>query len=642
MSKQKNGERLPTEYQNFIHLSRYSRWDWALERRETWVETVERYMNYFDGRLKERFNYSIPLEDFKRLRASILSLAIMPSMRCMMTAGPALDKENIAGYNCSYIHVDKPTSFDEILYVLMNGTGVGFSVEERYTAKLPVVPPKMYKTDSIIKVHDSKLGWAKAFRELIALLYSGLEPSWDLSEIRPAGSILRTFGGRASGPAPLDNLFKFTVQVFKSAGDRRLRPIECHDIVCKTAEVVVVGGVRRSALISLSDLGDSQMRGAKSGNWWDRNGQRALANNSANYHEIPDMGTFMSEWMSLYDSKSGERGIFSSKAAESHVERRLEGRRVPLDDFGTNPCCEIILRSRELCNLSEVVVRRGDSVEDINEKVRLATILGTMQSTLTEFRYVNEQWKENCEEERLLGVSMTGIMDNVFTSTPSEELANALMCWRTTAQKTNNEVATAIGIKPSAAITCVKPSGTVSQLVDSSSGIHGRHAPFYIRTVRMDAKDPMTQFMKDSGFPWEPDVTRPDHTCVFPFPQRSPRGSTMRDSLTAVEQMEVWMMYQEHWCEHKASVTVSVHEHEWMEVGAWVYENFDSVSGISFLPYNEHVYEQAPYQDCTEEEWKELNEQMPVVKWDDLSKWEHEDYTTASQELSCHGNSCEI
>ena len=570
-----------------------------------------------------------------------------------MTAGPALKKENVAGYNCSYVKIDNQRSFDEILYVLMNGTGVGFSVEEEYTNQLPAIPDELYDTDTTIIVADSKLGWAKAFKELISLLYGGHIPKWDISKVRAAGTPLKTFGGRASGPQPLEDLFTFTINTFRNATGRKLKQIECHDIVCKTAEIVVVGGVRRSALISLSDLNDREMRFAKSGNWWEHNVQRALANNSVNYKEKPDVGTFMREWLSLYDSKSGERGIYNGLSAKRTVEG-LNGRyfgengepirrRAPREDFGTNPCSEIILRSREFCNLSECVIRRDDTREHLKEKVRVATILGTFQSTLTEFKYLSREWKRNCEEERLLGVSLTGIMDNPLTNGSKKGLDKLLEELRDVAYETNKEWAEKLGIPPSAAITCVKPSGTVSQLVDSASGIHARHNPFYIRTVRADNKDPLCNLMKEMGFPNEPDVTKPDHTTVFSFPMKSPKDAVFRMDMTALEQLELWKTYATSWCEHKPSVTISVKEDEWVDVAAWVYENFDSISGISFLPFSEHVYRQAPYQDCTKEEYDKALKTMPKnVDWAELSKYESQDYTISSQELACTAGGCEV
>ena len=645
--------RLPTTYQEYIHLSRYARWDYNQGRRETWDETVERYFNFFTEWLEEKHEYKLENGEKTELENVVKDLGVMPSMRCLMTAGPALKKENTAGYNCSYVKVDNQRSFDEILYVLMNGTGVGFSVEEEYTTQLPVIPDELYDTDTVIVVADSKLGWAKAFKELISLLYGGHVPKWDVSKVRPAGAPLKTFGGRASGPEPLVDLFNFTINTFRNAKGRKLKQIECHDIVCKTAEIVVVGGVRRSALISLSDLNDREMRFAKSGQWWEQNVQRALANNSVNYKEKPDVGTFMREWLSLYDSKSGERGIYNSMSAKRTVER-INGRyrdgsgdyirsREPREDFGTNPCSEIILRSREFCNLSEVVIRRNDTRESLKAKVKHATILGTFQSTLTEFKYLSREWKRNCDEERLLGVSLTGIMDNPLTNGSKGKLDELLEELRDVAYETNKEWAEKLGIPTSAAITCVKPSGTVSQLVDSASGIHARHNPYYIRTVRADNKDPLCKLMQEMGFPNEPDVTKPDHTTVFSFPMKSPNGAVCRTDMTALEQLNLWKTYADSWCEHKPSVTITVKEQEWVDVASWVYENFDSISGISFLPFSEHVYRQAPYQDCTEQEYKEALKTMPKnVDWAELSKYESQDYTVASQELACTAGGCEV
>ena len=645
--------RLPTIYQEYIHLSRYARWDYDLGRRETWDETVGRYFNFFTEWLEEKHDYKLENGQRIELENSVKELKVMPSMRCLMTAGPALEKENVAGYNCAYIKVDSPRSFDEILYVLMNGTGVGFSVEQEYTNQLPAVPEELYDTDTVVVVTDSKLGWAKAFKELVSLLYGGHIPKWDVSKVREAGAPLKTFGGRASGPAPLVDLFKFTINTFKNSLGRKLHPIECHDIVCKTAEIVVVGGVRRSALISLSNLNDREMRFAKHGEWHTHNVQRALSNNSVNYKEKPDVGTFMREWLSLYDSKSGERGIYNGMSAKKTVEQLNEKykdedgkfitRRIAREDFGTNPCSEIILRSREFCNLSECVVRREDTRESLKEKVRTAAILGTFQSTLTNFRYLSREWKKNCDEERLLGVSLTGIMDSPLTNGSKKGLDKLLEELRTVAYETNKEWADKLGIPVSAAITCVKPSGTVSQLVDSASGIHARHNPYYIRTVRADNKDPLCKLMKNMGFPNEIDVTKPEHTTVFSFPMKAPKGAVCRMDMTALEQLELWKVYAKSWCEHKPSVTISVKEDEWVEVAAWVYDHFDSISGISFLPFSEHAYRQAPYQDCTEEEYKETVKTMPKnVDWAKLSKYESQDYTIASQEMACTAGGCEI
>ena len=582
-------------------------------------------------------------EETDELEEAIFATRVMPSMRCLMTAGEALKRENIAGYNCSYVAVNRVAAFDEILYVLMNGTGVGFSVERQYTSALPVVAEEFYMSDTVITVADSKLGWAKGFKELLGMLYIGQIPKWDLSKVRPAGAPLKTFGGRASGPEPLESLFEFCVTTFKNAQGRKLSSLECHDVVCKIAEIVVVGGVRRSALISLSNLSDDRMRHAKSGSWWEQNGQRALANNSACYSEKPDIGIFMDEWKSLYDSKSGERGIFNRESANKMAAKN--GRRI-IDgqEFGTNPCSEIILRDREFCNLSEAVIRTSDTKETLKEKVRIATILGTFQSTLTNFKYVSNMWKKNCSEERLLGVSLTGIMDNPLTNGKEKGLENLLEELKEVAVETNKKWAKKLGIPRSVAITCVKPSGTVSQLTDAASGIHARHNPFYIRTVRGDKKDPLTKMMTDAGFPVEDDIMNPSHTAVFSFPMKVDKHSVFRTDMNAIEQVELWLTYQKHWCEHKPSVTISVKEHEWLEVGAWVYENFDWMSGVSFLPFSEHSYKQAPYQDCDNNQYKELLNKMPKnVDWSMLGEYEKSDMTIGSQELACSAaGGCEI
>jgi len=635
---------LPTSYQEFIHLSRYSRWLPDKERRETWDETVARYFDFFTEHLKDLHKYRLTKALRDELEEAVLSLKVMPSMRCLMTAGEALKRENIAGYNCSYIAVDRPSAFDEILYVLMNGTGVGFSVERQYINELPRIADEFHVSDTTITVADSKLGWAKALKELVGMLYIGQIPCWDLSKIRPAGSPLKTFGGRASGPEPLEALFNFTVTIFKNANGRKLSSIECHDIVCKIAEIVVVGGVRRSALISLSNLSDDRMRAAKHGQWWTTEPQRALANNSACYTEKPDIGVFMDEWKALYESKSGERGIFNRESAVKVSEQ--SGRRNTTDfDFGTNPCSEIILRNREFCNLSEVVVRPTDTRKTLLEKVRLATILGTFQATLVNFKYVSSAWKKNCEEERLLGVSLTGIMDSKLLNgkAPRQILPALLQDLRNEAIRTNAELSKKIGINQSVSITCIKPSGTVSQLVDAASGIHARHNPYYIRTVRGDKKDPLTKMMKDSGFPVEDDAMNPSHTSVFSFPMKVDEDAVFRTDLTAIEQLELWLTYQKYWCEHKPSVTISVKESEWLEVGAWVYKHFDYMSGVSFLPFAEHTYKQAPYQDIKKEEYELLLDRMPKkVEWSKLSEYEKTDMTIGSQELACVAGGCEI
>jgi ribonucleoside-diphosphate reductase alpha chain len=632
---------LPTPYQQYIHASRYARYSYENNRRETWDETVTRYFNFFEEHLHDNHDYKLTDNNRKMLEDGIKELKVMPSMRCLMTAGEALKRENVAGYNCSYIAVNNLRAFDELLYVLMNGTGVGFSVERQFVTELPIINEDFHATDTIIMVSDSKLGWAKALRELISLLAAGQIPQWNLSRVRPAGSPLKTFGGRASGPEPLEDLFRFFINIFRDAAGRKLTSLEAHDLCCKIAEVVVVGGVRRSALISLSNLSDDRMRHAKAGRWWESNVQRSLANNSACYTEKPDMGIFMEEWKSLYESKSGERGIFNRQAAQSRSE--MNGRRDATHEFGTNPCSEIILRDREFCNLTEVIIRGDDTEETLEEKVKLATILGTFQSTLTNFRYLNRKWGENCEEERLLGVSMTGIMDNVLTNGKKKGLEDLLVKLRQVAIDTNKYWAKQLGITQSAAITCVKPSGTVSQLVDSASGIHARHAPYYVRTVRADKKDPLAKMMYEQGFPCEDDVTKPEHTWVFSFPVKGPAKGVYRKDMNALEQLNLWKIYQEHWCEHKPSITISVKEEEWMEVGAWVYGNFDMMSGVSFLPMSDHTYRQAPYQDCTKEQYDKLFREMPKnINWMKLQEYEEQDMTAGSQDLACSAGSCEI
>ena len=624
---------LPTPYQNFIALSRYARW--TGEKRETWSETVDRYIDNIVKPLTGEDSY------IKDIRDAILSLEVMPSMRSMMTAGPAAARDNTCMYNCSYVAVDKPKRFDEAMFILLCGTGVGFSVERQYVQKLPEVPERLFKSETTIVVKDSKEGWAKAYRQLLALLWSGEIPQWDVSKVRPAGARLKTFGGRASGPAPLVDLFNFTVEKFLNATGRKLTSIECHDIMCKIGEIVVVGGVRRSAMISLSNLSDDKMRHAKSGQWWENYGHRALANNSVAYTDKPDAETFMREWTALIESKSGERGIFNRQASQKQAAKN--GRRNPDSDFGTNPCSEIILKNAQFCNLTECVVRATDNIEDIERKVKYATILGTIQATYTKFPYLSKDWTDNTEEERLLGVSLTGIMDNPLMTSANAGLAKTLEHLRNVAITTNAEWSERLGIPQSAAITCVKPSGTVSQLVDSASGIHARHSPYYIRTVRGDNKDPLTQFLIDQGVPNEPDVMKPDATTVFSFPQKAPAGAVTRNDMTAIEQLETWLTYQRHWCEHKPSITVSVRDSEWVSVGAFVFEHFDEMSGVSFLPHSDHTYQQAPYQDCDKSDYEELLSLMPTeIDWSKLTDYEKEDNTAGMQTMACSGDSCEI
>jgi ribonucleoside-diphosphate reductase alpha chain len=631
-------------YENFIALSRYARWIPEENRRETWRETVDRYFSFMTNHLKENYNYVPEDTLLSDLKEAVFNRNVMPSMRSVMTAGAALDRDNVAGYNCSFVPVDSPRSFDETMYILMCGTGVGFSVEYKYINKLPSVPDTLEKSSTTIIVEDSKQGWAKAYRELLALLWSGQIPSIDVSKLRPAGARLKTMGGRSSGPQPLVNLFDFTIAKFKGALGRQLKPIECHDIMCKIGEIVVVGGVRRSAMISLSNINDIEMAQAKSGNWWESNSQRALSNNSVAYSRKPEMEQFIAEWKSLYDSKSGERGIYNVKAAQNQAAKY--GRRDPEIHYGTNPCAEIILRPYQFCNLSEVVIRENDTTTTVAEKVRLATILGTWQSTLTDFKYLRKIWKDNTEEERLLGVSLTGQFGNKFFSGKEDlnKLEDALNRLREYARTINSEEAGKIGISESAAITCVKPSGTVSQLVGVSSGMHPWHSDYYIRTVRGDKKDPLSTFLKEVGIPVEDDFMKPTDTYVFSFPVKAPEGAILREHLTAIDHLNIWLVYQRAWCEHKPSITVSVKEEEWMEVGAWVYKHFDEVSGISFLPYSDHSYKQAPYQEVSEVEYLELSAKMPSsIRWEDLSFYETEDGTSGTQTLACTSDgNCEI
>ena len=625
---------LPTDYQAFIHTSRYARWLEDENRRETWPETVRRYMENIVKPIV------ITKSEYKIIEDSILNLSVMPSMRALMTAGAALNRDNTAGYNCSYLPVDDPKAFDEAMYILLCGTGVGFSVERQYIQNLPEVP-ELSESETTVVVKDSKEGWAKGLRQVLALLWAGEIPKWDVSQVRPAGARLKTFGGRAYGPAPLIDLFNFCVNTFRSASGRKLSSIECHDLMCYIGQIVVVGGVRRSAMISLSNLSDGRMRHAKSGNWWETAGHRALANNSVCYTEKPDSETFMREWLALVESKSGERGVFNRQACKVLAER--SGRRDPDHEFGTNPCSEISLRPYQFCNLTEVVVRATDTLKDIKNKVEAATILGTIQATYTKFPYLRKIWQRNTEEERLLGVSLTGVMDNPIMTSANKNLARDLESLKQHAVYVNSVWSKRLGIEQSTAVTCCKPSGTVSQLVDSASGIHARHSLHYIRTVRGDNKDPLTQFMKSQGIPFEPCVMKPDSTTVFSFPIASPRKSVTRNDMTAIQQLEMWLIYQRHWTEHKPSVTITVRDNEWMEVGAFVYKNFDEMSGVSFLPHSDHTYQQAPYQDCNKKDYEILKSIMPnKIDWSKLSSFEAEDTTKSSQTFACTGEVCEM
>lgn len=636
--------RITDPYRNFIHVSRYARWRDQDNRRETWAETVDRYMGFMRNHLKVNQGYDIPVDQYDKVRSFILNHKALPSMRALMTAGPALERNNVAGYNCSYVVMDNPVAFDETLYILMNGTGVGFSAESVYTSKLPSIPAELAPSLYTIKVGDSKEGWAYALRELIHELYAGEIPTWDTSGVRPAGSRLKTFGGRSSGPEPLEGLFQFVVDLFTKAAGRQLTPLEVHDLVCKIASVVVVGGVRRSALISLGDLEDPHMRGAKSGEWWENFGHRGLANNSAVYDSRPPRSVFESEWESLVASGSGERGIFNREASQRQASRF--GKRDANVDYGTNPCSEIILMPNQFCNLSTIVVHADDTEEDLFEKAEIATILGTWQSTLTNFKYLRPEWRENTEKERLLGVSMTGIFGNTLLNGKARGLEGTgefLTHLRNHVTYVNAREADAIGIPHSAAATCVKPEGTTSQKTNTSSGGHPWHDDQYERTTRQDIKDPVTTFMIDAGFPHEPDVTNPEHTMVFSWPIKAPEGAITRKDITAIDHLEMWMVYQRDWCEHKPSVTITVKSHEWDDVREWVWEHFDDISGVSFLPYSDHTYQQAPYQDLTPAQYDDLVARMPKnVDWSLLSVYETEDQTTSVQDLACVAGGCEV
>lgn len=627
-------------YNTFIAKSRYSRYLDDKGRREHWSETVARYFDFMTEHLKTKQNYTLSPELRKELETAVVNLEVVPSMRAVMTAGPALERQNVAAFNCSYLPIDDPKAFDEAMYILLCGTGVGFSVEQQYVSKLPEVPEQLFASQTTIVVSDSKEGWAKSLRQLIALLYSGEVPRYDLSKVRPAGARLKVFGGRASGPGPLEELFKFTIAKFRGAVGRRLSSIECHDILCKIGEVVVVGGVRRSAMISLSDLSDDKMAHAKAGNWWDGQGQRALANNSATYAETPSIGQFMREWSSIYESHSGERGIFNREASQKQAAKN--GRRDETYAFGTNPCSEIILRPYQFCNLSSCIVRSYDTVSTLENKVRLATILGTFQASLTEFPYLRKIWEKNTKEEALLGVSMTGICDNELLNNPDDEdLPARLERLRDVAITTNIEFAAAIGINQSVAVTAIKPEGTVSQLCSTASGIHPQHSKYYIRRVRADNKDPLTQFMLSSGFVGEPCYLKPDSTTVFSFPVKVDDGGLLREDLTAIQHLRLWLLFQRHYCEHKPSVTISVREDEWMDVGAWVYRHFDEVTGVSFLPMDGGTYKQAPYEDCDEETYNKLKALVPnAVDWENFK--EYDDNVEGAQTLSCTAGGCEI
>lgn len=593
-----------------------------------------------DGLVPEDFLCSWKRANFRQLTSTYKVVGIEDNAPCPVYCAEVPDTNTfvleggIVTGNCAYVSVDNPRAFDEILYILMCGTGVGFSVERQNITQLPSVPKYLSEESVEITVEDSKIGWATALRSLIGLLYCGTIPSYNVSKIRPAGSRLKTFGGRASGPAPLVELFNFIIATFKKAAGRKLTSIECHDIVCKIADSVVVGGVRRSALISLSNLSDTRMRTAKSGQWWVDEPQRALANNSVAYTEKPEMLRFINEWTALIESRSGERGIFNRQSAKNKAISN--GRRNPEQEFGCNPCAEINLPSCGLCNLTEAIARADDTLDTLKHKIELATILGTFQSTLTNFRYVRPLWRENAESERLLGVSLTGINDcpALLNASPHE-----LTALRDHAIAVNKKWAAVLNISPSVAVTTVKPSGTVSQLVDCASGIHERFSQYYIRRIRADATDPLARFMIDNGFSFEYCDKNKEKTVIFSFPIVSP-GTRTEKNKTAIEQLELYKKFYEHWCEHNVSVTITVKDEEWLGVGDWVYQNWESIGGVSFLPYSDHVYVQPPYEACSQETYERLRQSLPSIDFSMLH--ESEDGTTRVKELACSGGMCEL
>lgn len=629
-------------YQEYIHQSRYSRYRDDLDRRESWTETIDRVRDFWVDRIPNNMK-----EDLTDAMEAVHRKDIMPSMRIMMSAGKALSDHNVAGYNCAYVPIDDPRVFSEIVYILMCGTGVGFSVEGKYVNKLPEVDKNMMDTETVIRVKDSKLGWASAYRELISLLYSGRVPQWDLSKIRPSGARLKTFGGRASGPQPLDDLFRFTVGTFKTARGRKLTTLEVHDVVCKIADIVVVGGVRRSALISLSNLSDERLRGAKSGQYWLEQGtsQRGLSNNSIAYTTKPDVDSFMAEMVSMCKDKNGERGIFSRYAA---TEKYKDHRRDENQEWGCNPCSEILLRPAQFCNLTEVIVRPKDTIETLRTKVQQATLLGTLQASLTDFKFLSKRWRDNCEEEALLGVSLTGCADHKVlngykkSAVMKDEMIDWLLTLKKEAVECNKKTAKKLGINQAAAVTCVKPSGTVSQLCDTASGIHPRFSKYYIRRVRGDVKDPLSQFLQKIGIPTEEDVTNKENV-VFSFPMEAPDGSLLVDNVDAIEQLKIWQTYNDYYTEHKPSVTIYYTQDEFPEVCAYVWKHFDTMSGISFLPRDEHIYTQPPYEKIDKETYKKLKAEMPkTIDWKELAEFETGDNTTVQPELACTAGACEL
>jgi len=616
----------------FVYIRTYSRWIEEKKRRETWEETVDRFMNFI---VKERVD-KIPNKVLKKIKEKILNFEVMPSMRAMWSAGNAAKNENVSMYNCAFTAVDKPEAFAESLYILMCGTGLGYSVEKEIIEQFPTIPKIEIDKKETIVIEDSRKGWADSLKYLVNSLFEGKDIDFDYSQLRPKGARLITMGGRSSGPAPLINLHQYIRETFFKAQGRKLTPIECSDIMNQIADSVVVGGVRRSSQISLSDLEDEEMRNAKI---WPFPPRRSMSNNSAIYRIKPKAVEFLKEWASLAISGTGERGIFNIETAQKNCPERRKGKYIQ----GVNPCGEVNLRNKQFCNLSEVVITENDDFDTLLDKVETATWLGVIQSTFTDFPYLSKEWKKNCEEERLLGVSLTGQMDNPIIL--SVEILKAL---KRKAQKIAEHASKIMEINNPTAITLVKPSGTVSQLVDSSSGIHTRYAKYYIRRYRISSTDPLLKMIKDQGITVKPENGQEDlkeneiSTYVISFPIKSPENAVTRNNLSAIEQLEWYKKIQTNYCEHNASMTVYVKDEEWFEVGNWVYKNWNIVNGISFLPYDGGKYKQAPYEEITEEQYNKLIKSFKTIDYSQLSKYELEDNTEGAKMYNCSGDKCEI
>lgn len=627
-----------TPYQDFIFYRTYSRWNDDLGRRETWQETVDRYMSFMRKNVGDKLTF----EEYQEIREAILKHEVMPSMRLMWGAGGPTARCNVSAYNCSYLAIKELRDFAETLYLLCSGTGVGFSVEKAAVDQLPVVQPQKGVPSKYFVIDDSKEGWAEALHDCLHALFNGEDAIFDFSQIRPAGARLKTMGGRAAGPQPLMDLLEFTKEVVLARQGKKLRPIDVHDIMTKIGEIVVAGGVRRSAMISLSDLEDAEVQHAKDGRFWEHSAHRALANNSAVYKQKPTREEFLSEWDALRKSGSGERGIFNRGSLTEQVPARrlFEWNGVVPALAGTNPCGEIVLKDKQFCNLTEIVARAEDTEETLLKKARIATILGTYQSTLTDFKFLSSEWKRNCEDERLLGVSITGQWDS-----PAVRDEQVLTRMKHVAQDTNSEYAKRFGINPSTAITCVKPSGTVGQLVNASPGLHARYSEYYLKRVRISVTDPLFKMLRDLGVPSHPEVGQGESTAntfVLDFPIASPQGAVTADKLSAIAQLEHWLMMKRSWTEHNPSCTIYIKDGEWEQVRDWIYEHWDLVGGLSFLPYEDHVYELAPYTPISKEEYEKLASLFPKIDFSVLTRYEKDDETTGAQELACVAGGCEL